>query len=207
VRRVRLAQLFAAFLAGCLVTATVLALTGGTTHNGRPPAVSINQSASASGTPQFLPSATGTPHIWPTMDSRLNFAGGEFETIADMNNCRMHVRLAATSKADGTGAVGTITLTPVQSSRCNGQATGRITCLLVTGNHAVLSGWLDDASGIFDVDNVVLATVTESDPQLYGSPVDRAHVGLASGSPECPPGISGSGPAVVSGAVQVWQAH
>jgi hypothetical protein len=141
------------------------------------------------------------------MDSRLSFAGGEFETIADMNNCRMHVKLAATSKLDGTGAVGTITLAPVQSGRCNGQATGRITCLLVTGNHAVLSGWLDDASGIFGVGNVVLATVTENDPQLYGPPVDRAHVGLASGSPECPPGISGSGPAVVSGAVQVWQAH
>ena len=205
--RLELAQLFAAFLAGCLVTATVLALSGGTTHNGRPPAVSTDQPASASGTPQFLPSATGTPHIWPTMDSRLNFAGGEFETIADMNNCRMHVRLAATSKADGTGAVGTITLAPVQTSSCNGRAIGRITCLLVTGNHAVMSGWLDDATGIFGVGNVVLATVTENDPQSYGPPVDRAHVGIASGSAECPPGINGSGPAVVSGAVQVWQAH
>ena len=205
--RVGLAQLFAAFLAGCLVTATVLALAGGTTRNGRAAAVSTDDSASASGAPRFLPSATGTPRIWPTMDSRLNFAGGEFETIADVNSCRMRVKLAATSKADGTGAVGTITLAPVQSSRCNGHATGRITCLLVTGNHAVLSGWLDDASGLFAVGNVVLATVTENDPQLYGPPVDRAHVGIASGSPECPPGISGSGPVVVTGAVQVWQAQ
>jgi hypothetical protein len=68
---------------------------------------------------------------------------------------------------------------------------------------AVFSGWLDETSGIFDIGNVVQATVTQGDPQTYGPPVDRAGVGLAVGSPECPPAISGTGPAIMSGSIEI----
>jgi hypothetical protein len=150
-----------------------------------------------------LPTASPSPLVFPTPNSNLNFAGGDFETVADVNNCKMLVRFAATSNRDGSSGTGSISLAAVQSPSCTGQATGRITCLLVSGNHAVFSGWLDDSSGIFDIGNVVQGTVTQDDPQPYGPPVDRAGIGIANGSPECPPAISGTGPAIMTGTLQV----
>lgn len=163
----------------------------------------------AGSTVLFLALAPTSPfHPSPVVkrDPHLNFASGDFKTVADVNACRMQVKFTATSKADGTGATGTITMNVVPSSGCTGQAAGRITCLLVTGNHAVFSGWLDSTSGIFNIGNVVLATITQGDPQTYGPPVDRAGIGIAVGSPECPPAISGTGPAIISGSIQVAQA-
>lgn len=47
----------------------------------------------------------------------------------------------------------------------------------------------------------------ESDPQTYGPPVDRAGFGIAVGSPECPPAIAGTGPAIRSGTIVVSPAR
>lgn len=140
----------------------------------------------------------------PSVDPNLNFAGGDFVVLYAQNACPIHVKLSATSKADGTGAAGTVTMSGASGqSSCKGQASGRITCLLVSGNFARLSGWLDTASGMFGTGNVVMATLTENDPQIYGPPVDRAGFGVADGSPECPPAIEGKGPQIISGTLHV----
>lgn len=163
--------------------------------------------------------ATPTPHASPTgsgpspapfppahIDPSLNFAGGDFVTGTGFTNCQMHVNFAATSRRDGTGTLGTFVMTVVESANCSGEAIGKIACLLVNGNHAVIDGWMDSPTGVFSAGDIMQATVTHNDPQQYGPPVDRAGFGIASGSPECPPGISGSGPAIRSGTIAVAQA-
>jgi hypothetical protein len=174
-----------------------------------PQIISGTLQISQAGQPVPPPTPTPAPTLaqWPSPEPSLNFAGGDFVVVNSWNGCRIHVTFAATSKADGTGASGAVVMTAVPSESCQGQATGRITCLLVTGSHAVLSAWLDDTSGIFSIGNVLQATVTKNDPQTYGPPVDRAGFGLADGSPECPPGISGMGPQIISGTLQVSQAR
>lgn len=140
----------------------------------------------------------------PRFDPNLNSAGGDFVVIDGWNGCRVHAKLAATSKPDGTEASGTFLLTAVAGEQCQGRASGRITCLLVNGNSAMYSGWLDDATGMFSIGNVLQGSLTQNDPQTYGPPVDRAFLGLADGSPECPPALSGpGGPQIISGTLQV----
>lgn len=163
----------------------------------------ISSLPQASPTPTARPQPSVSPLPFPTINSSLNFASGDFETDTDTNNCKMLVRFAALSNPDGSGGRGSISLTAVQKAGCEGHASGRITCLLVSGNHASFSGWLDENTGIFDMGNVVLGTITQDDPQTYGPPVDRAGIGIAGGSPECPPSISGTGPAIISGTLQV----
>jgi hypothetical protein len=155
--------------------------------------------------------SAASPAVAPTssLDPSLNFAGGDFVVVDGWNGCKIHVKLAATSKPDGTGASGTAEMAAAAGqSWCEGQASVRITCLLVKGNSALFSGWLDDTTGIFDIGNVLQGSVTENDPQAYGPPVDRAFLGVATGSPECPPALSGpGGPQIISGTLQVWVAR
>ena len=150
--------------------------------------------------------SAGSPAVGPSprVNPNLNFAGGDFVVIDGWNGCRVHAKLAATSQADGTDASGSFSLTAVGREQCQGQASGRITCLLVNGNSAMYSGWLDDATGMFSIGNVLLGSLTQNDPQTYGPPVDRAFLGLADGSPECPPALSGpGGPQIISGSLRV----
>ena len=70
-------------------------------------------------------------------------------------------------------------------------------------DHAVIDGWMDNPTGVFSGGDIMQATVTENDPQSYGPPVDRAGFGIADGSPECPPAIAGTGPAIRSGTIVV----
>lgn len=158
-------------------------------HKGSPPS------------PAFAPT--------PSLDPNLNFAGGDFVVTNGWNGCKIHTKLAATSKADGTGASGTVVMSAASGqSWCQGQASGRIICLLVSGNSAIYSGWLDDTTGIFSIGNVLQGSVTENAPQAYGPPVDRAFLGLADGSPECPPALSGpGGPQIISGTLHVSAAR
>ncbi len=147
------------------------------------------------------------PYPPVAIDPSLNFAGGDFVTGTGFNDCKMHVNFAATSKRDGTGAAGTFIMTVVQADNCEGQATGQIACLLVSGNHAVMDGWMDNPTGVFRGGDIMQATVTENDLQSYGPPVDRAGFGIADGSPECPPAIAGTGPAIRSGTIVVSPAR
>ena len=160
---------------------------------------------------QASPSPTTDPTSPPyppvRIDPSLNFAGGDFVTGTGFNDCKMHVNFVATSKRDGTGAGGTFIMTVVKTANCDGQATGRIACLLVNGNHAMIDGWMDNPTGVFSAGDIMQATVTENDPQAYGPPVDRAGFGIAGGSPECPPAIAGTGPAIRSGTIVVSAAR
>lgn len=162
--------------------------------------------------PQLFPSPTvvsspiPTVASWPSPDPSLNFAAGDFVVVDGWNGCKIRVQLAATSRPDYTGSTGAYTLDGVGPD-CQGHAAGRITCLLVTGNFAKVSGWLDQSSGMFTIGNVLQATLTQADPQPYGPPVSRAGIGLADGSPECPPAIEGKGPQIVSGTLLVSLAH
>ena len=150
------------------------------------------------------PLPTPGPAVWPTPDPNMNSVAGEFVVVDGWNGCKIHVKLAATSKPNGTGAYGAFLMTAVPAEQCQGQASGRITCLLVNGNSAMYSGWLDDDTGMFTIGNVLLGSVTQNDPQAYGPPVDRAFLGLADGSAECPPALSGpGGPQIISGTLQV----
>jgi hypothetical protein len=150
------------------------------------------------------PAASPTAGPSPSVDPSLNFARGDFVVVDGWNGCKVHVKLAATSRADGAEASGTFSMTAVAREQCQGQASGRITCLLVNGNSAMYSGWLDDTTGMFSSGNVLLGSLTQNDPQAYGPPVDRAFLGLADGSPECPPALSGpGGPQIISGTLQV----
>jgi len=163
---------------------------------------------------QLFPTAQSipTPAVasWPSPDPSLNFAGGDFVVVDGWNGCKVRVQLAATSRPDYTGSTGAFTLAgvgPDCQGQPGGQAAGRITCLIVSGNFAKLSGWLDESSGMFTMANVLRMTLTQNDPQQYGPTVSRAGVGLAGGSPECPPAIEGKGPQIISGTLQVWQAR
>ena len=173
------------------------------------PSPSVLPTPSPQPSPEVSPSGQipSPPYPPVTIDSSLNFAGGDFVTGTGFNNCQMRVNFVATSKRDGTGAAGTFIMTVVKTASCDGQATGRIACLLVNGNHAVIDGWMDNPTGVFSAGDIMEATVTENDPQTYGPPVDRAGFGIASGSPECPPGISGTGPAIRSGTIVVTPAR
>ncbi len=167
-------------------------------------------------TPQSSPTAQASPSPQPNpsppypparIDPSLNFAGGDFVTRTGFNDCKMHVNFVATSKRDGTGAGGIFIMTVVKTANCDGQASGRIACLLVNGNHAVIDGWMDNPTGAFSAGDIMQATVTENDPQAYAPPVDRAGFGIAGGSPECPPAIAGTGPAIRSGTIVVSAAR
>ena len=154
-------------------------------------------------------SPTASPTVSPTFDQALNHATGDFVVVDGWNSCKTAVKLAATSQADGSNASGTFELTAVGGpSWCTGQAKGRITCLLVNANTAMFSGWVDEASDSFNIGNVLQGDIIESDPQTYGQPVDRAFIGLAAGSPECPPALSGpGGPQIISGTLTVSPAR
>jgi hypothetical protein len=167
-------------------------------------------------TPQNSPAAQPTPsgqtissapYPSATIDPSLNFAGGDFVTETGFNNCKMHVNFAATSRRDGTGAAGTFIMTVIKSANCEGQASGRIACLLVSANHALMDGRMDNPTGVFSAGDIMQATVTHNDPQSYGPPVDRAGFGIAVGSPDCPPAIAGTGPAIKSGTIVVSPAR
>ena len=193
----------AAILAlGSVSTAAIL------TFGARPLAVQTSPSPTISSSLQPSPSIAASPTgqqipspKYPpvSIDPGLNFAGGDFVTGTGFNDCKMHVNFVATSKRDGTGAAGTFIMTVVKTANCAGQASGRIACLLVNGNHAVFDGWMDNPTGAFSGGDIMQATVTHNDPQAYGPPVDRAGFGIAGGSPECPPAIAGTGPAIRSG--------
>ena len=177
-----------------------------------PRALLAQKSASPHDSPTAQPSpsdqkTSSQPYPPVAIDPSLNFAGGDFVTGTGFNDCKMHVNFAATSKRDGTGAAGTFMMTVVQADNCEGQATGQIACLLVSGNHAVMDGWMDNPTGVFRGGDIMQATVTENDPQSYGPPVDRAGFGIADGSPECPPAIAGTGPAIRSGTIVVSPAR
>jgi hypothetical protein len=167
---------------------------------------SPHNSPTAQASPTDLKTSS-QPYPPVTIDPSLNFAGGDFVTGTGLNDCKMHVNFAATSKRDGTGAAGKFIMTVIQTPNCDGHATGRIACLLVNGNHAVMDGWMDNPTGVFGGGDIMQAAVTENDPQSYGPPVDRAGFGIAGGSPECPPAIAGTGPAIRSGAIVVSPAR
>ena len=168
------------------------------------PAPTNSPTAQPSQSSQQTPSP---PYPPVAIDPSLNFAGGDFVTGTGFTSCQMHVNFAATSKRDGTGAAGTFIMTVVKNAGCDGEASGRIACLLIKGNHAVIDGWMDNPTGVFSAGDIMQATVTQNDPQAYGPPVDRAGFGIASGSPECPPAISGTGPAIRSGTIVVTPAR
>jgi hypothetical protein len=207
----------AAILAvGAMSTAAIL--TFGSRYVAAPlsptPDTSPSRQASPSTQPSPSPQATPTDPPIPAspfppvaIDHSLNFAGGDFVTGTGFNDCKMHVNFVATSKRDGTGAAGTFIMTVVKTANCDGQAAGRIACLLVNGNHAVIDGWMDNPTGVFSAGDIMQATVTQNDPQAYAPPVDRAGFGIAGGSPECPPGIQGTGPAIRSGTIVVSAAR
>lgn len=157
----------------------------------------------------LLPGPTASPTVSPTIDPSLNHVAGDFVVVDGWNSCKTSVKLAATSQADGTNASGTFELSAVGGpSWCAGQAKGRITCLLVNGNAAMFSGWVDETSDSFNIGNVLQGDIVENDPQTYGPPVDRAFISLASGSPECPPALSGpGGPQIISGTLTVSPAR
>jgi hypothetical protein len=166
---------------------------------------------SASGQPkptgQPEPMITPTPAIWPNPSPNMNFAGGDFVVVDGWNDCKVHMKFAATSEPNGAGSTGAFSITALPGGQCDGQASGRVTCLLVNGNSAMYSGWIDDSTGMFSIGNVLQGSVTHNDPQPNGLPVDRAFLGLADGSPECPPALSGpGGPQIVSGTLQVFTA-
>src|ERR687884_278833 len=115
----------------------------------------------------------------------------------------MRVNFAVTSNPDGTRPTGKFVMTAIQKPGCSGTATGKIACLVINGNRAVIDGWMDDPSGIFSQGQIMQGSVTVGDPQTYGPPVDRAGFGIASGSPECPPAIEGSGPAIRTGKIVI----
>lgn len=199
----------AAILAlGSVSTATILTLGARARLAQARPTDQATPTAGASATAQ--PSSSGgTPGPFPpvSIDPSLNFAGGDFETGTGFNDCMMHVNFSATSRRDGTGASGTFTATVLKAANCNGQATGKISCLLVNGNHAVFDGWMDNPTGVFSGGQIMMGTVTENDPQTYGALVDRAGFGIAGGGPECPPPIAGVGPQIRSGTIVVSQAR
>jgi hypothetical protein len=189
---------------GSISTAAILTLAPGSPFAQKSPSTHNSPSAQAS------PSGQKTslqPYPPVAIDPSLNFAGGDFVTGTGFNDCKMHVNFAATSKRDGTGARGTFTLNVLTAANCEGQATGRIACLLVSGNHALIDGWMDNPTGVFSAGDIMQATVTQNDSQTFGQAVDRAGFGIAVGSPECPPAIAGTGPAIRSGTIVVSPAR
>jgi len=136
------------------------------------PTLTSTPTAQPSLSPQVSPSEqTPSPPYPPaTIDPSLNFAGGDFVTGTGFTSCQMHVNFVATSKRDGTSASGTFIMTVIKTANCDGQASGRIACLLVNGNHAVIDGWMDNPTGVFSAGDIMQATVTENDPQAYGPP-------------------------------------
>lgn len=201
--------LAAAILAvGSVSTAAILTL-GLKARLAQPsPTATASATAETSPTPLTSPTAPTLGPFPPTrIDPSLNFAGGDFVTGTGFNDCKMHVNFAATSRRDGTGASGTFIATVTKTANCDGQATGQIACLLVNGNFAEFDGYMDNPNGVFSGGDIMMATVTENDPQTYGPPVDRAGFGIAGGSPECPPPIAGKGPAIRSGTILVSQAR
>lgn len=151
---------------------------------------------------------TPPPAVWPTRDPSMNYAAGDIEVLSGWNGCKIRVKFAATSKADRTGSYGAFLMAAVPGDSCEGQASGRITCLMVDGNSATFVGWLDDSDGSFTMANVIGASLTEHAPQAYGPPVDRASVSLYGGTPECPPGLNSSNqPQIISGSLQVSPAR
>jgi len=155
-------------------------------------------------------SATVTPAAsppLPSLDPYRNSVAGDFVGVWN-GSCRVHVTLAATSKVDNSDASGSIALVLERTDRCQGQATGRVTCLWVRENRAFLSWWLADNTGDFGPQGAAAmeASLIENDPQRYGPPVDRAAFGFAS-RPECPPPYLGAGPMIISGTIQIAQAQ
>jgi len=203
----------AAILAlGAVSTAAILTFGPRTLAAQTSPTPQSSPSPSAQASPSTLASPSDLQILPPPypparIDPSLNFAGGDFVTGTGFNDCKMHVNFVATSRRDGTGASGTFIMTVVNTANCDGQASGRIACLLVNGNHAVIDGWMDNPTGVFSAGDIMQATVTQNDPQAYGPPVDRAGFGIAGGSPECPPAIAGTGPAIRSGTIVVSPAR
>src|SRR5207245_10937343 len=145
--RVGTAIVFAAAILVVGAVSTAAILTFG------PRALLAQKSASPHDSPTAQPSpsdqkTSSQPYPPVPIDPSLNFAGGDFVTGTGFNDCKMHVNFVATSKRDGTGAGGTFTMTVVKTANCDGQATGRIACLLISGNHAMIDGWRDNPTGV-----------------------------------------------------------
>lgn len=157
------------------------------------------------------PSGTSTMPVatppLPAVDPYRNSVVGDFIAIWN-GSCRMHVSLAATSKADDSDASGNIAMALEPTDRCEGQATGRITCVWIRQDHASLSWWLAENTGDFGPQGAAAmeATLVENDLQRYGPPVDRAAFGFAN-RPECPPTYLGKGPMIFSGTMRISPAR
>jgi hypothetical protein len=131
----------------------------------------------------------------------LNFAGGDFVDSSGFTDCMVHVNFAATSRPDGV-AHGTLVETAVPNQGCSGSVTVQISCLLVSGTTAQFDGWADNPSGIFTSGQIVQGTVTAGE-----APDGNAGLGIAGGSPGCPPAIAGTGPGIRSGTIVVRAAQ
>jgi hypothetical protein len=144
----------------------------------------------------------------PGGDHGQNFAVGDVKIawIAGQN-CKTNVRFAASSQPDGSSVTGTIEMVVLPGQDCRGQLTGRLTCLIVTGNQAVFAGEVTAMTDNLAQGNLVFGTVTENSPRSDGKPVDQAFFGMAGAPPgakTCPPPLGpGNGPTVLEGSVRV----
>lgn len=150
---------------------------------------------------------TALPAPSPSVDATHNVVRGDFVTISYENDCTFHVKLTATSLPDGSEASGTVVMEGFHSALCQGRATGRITCLQLTdGNNALLTGVLTEASGVFSRGTVFEGVLRQDDTQTVGPLVGRAGFVVLNGYLQCPSFLTGFGPPILSGTIQISQA-
>jgi len=146
----------------------------------------------------------------PPGNSSQNYAEGNVQIQWSGNACVTDVTFAVTSDPNGANASGTIGATVVPTAHCSGQLTARLTCLIVSGNHAVFGGVVTQATDVLAAGNIVFGAVTQYPPRPDGQPADDAdfyEMGSLSGEGSCPPLETGWGWRVLEGSVIVHRAY
>lgn len=140
-------------------------------------------------------------HVSPTPPGSVtnqNWATGHLEARWIQGDCKMTVSFAVSSDPDGSYTAGTITMAAAPGPMCSGELTARLTCLVVTGHHALINGPVIRATGIFGIAIGVMGTLDDNPPS--------ADFGM-SGPTYCPPPYApGNGPPVLEGGISVHQA-
>jgi hypothetical protein len=150
------------------------------------------------------------PTPTPPGGNSQNYAAGNVQIQWSGNACVTDVSFAVTSDPNGANASGTISATVVPAAHCSGELKGRITCLIVSGNHAVFGGVVTHATDVLDEGNVVFGAVTQNPPRPDGESADNAdfyEMGSLTGEGSCPPLETGRGWRVLEGTVIVHQAY
>jgi len=134
----------------------------------------------------------------PVSGTNQNWATGHLEARWTQGDCKFTVSFAVSSDPDGSHTAGTITMAAAPGPMCSGELTARLTCLVVTGHHALINGPVIRATGIFGIAIGVMGTLDDNPPS--------ADFGM-SGPTYCPPPYApGNGPPVLEGGIRVHHA-